>query len=374
MNLLNVIDSDCNILLRNNELFNKKLYFTEPNFGYEIISISLQEVKNITDFKSNIELYRKIFPTTYIRIYTNKEYDNETFINEYKDKEYMQIIKYNYSLFGKKYINNLIKYEPLFNFEESLNIIFVQILDPNTDKINISGYDKFKNNETKFYFVTSSSHYLSNNLYSLKDFSLTWCRINDYGIMTKLKFPCFIYSGYIKMLSNTINKDNEFTINDVTQMYYEYYKIYENNNIKDKYQELLLYVLINYISLANIDFSYYYIPNYTRLLLHLKNKKCNKIKFFLKNILKEDYNDKENTNNNYFKLFNILKKHKDKKYIKYVNNLIYFCVKQLEHDSYNEFCMTKDFPESIVRTLYISLIPKDYVISDQKTLYSFDAL
>ena len=364
MNLLEINDTDCNILLQNKDLFNKKNYFEEPNSAYKIISISLQEVNNIDEFKNIIDTYLAIFSDTYIRIYTNKECKNtsiDTFIEEFKNKKYIQIVEYEYILLGKQYINHLIKYEPLFNFEEVTNINFVQILDPNTQKINVKGYEKFIESDTNFYFSTSNSNYLNKNLYSFKDFSPTWCRINPYGIMSKVKFPCYIYNNFVKMLSNTINKDNQFTINDVTQMYYEYFEIYKNNEIKGKYEEIMLYVLMNYISLFKINYSYYFIPNFTSFLTHLKNNKCSNMKTILKNILKKDYDENKNIKNNYYKLFNELKSYKNKNFFNYSNNLMVFVKLQFENDMLKEFCMNEDYAKSILIPLYISFKPKDFI-------------
>ena len=374
MNLLEIEDKDCNILLQNKELFNKKYYFTEPNNGYEILSFSLQEVKSIDDFKKNIENYIILFPNTYIRIYTNKEYNNDKFIDEYKNKPFMQIIEYEYILLGKQYINKLIKYEPLFNFEELTNVTFVQIIDPNTNKINITGYEKFKSSDTNFYFITSNNNYLNKNLYSFKNFSLTWCRINSYGIMSKFKFPCYIYNNYIKMLSNTINKDDQFTVNDITQAYYEYFEIYKNNNINNKYEEILLFVLMNYISLFNINYSYYFVPNFTNFMKHLVDNKCSKMKSILKNIVKNDYNNDKNVKENYNIIFNELKSYKNKHYYHYSNNLMIFVKNQIIHDMLKEYCMNSDYAYSVLIPLYICFKPDNFVLSDDRTLKTFNIL
>ena len=374
MDLLDIKDTDCNRLINNMNLFNKKFYYKEPDSIYEIISISLQEVKDINEFKQIIDVYRVLFPNTYIRIYTNKKYDQQEFINEYKNKKFMQIIEYDYILFGKKYINSLIKYEPLFNFEEGINIKFVYIPNPNNSKININGYNKFKESNTDFYFITTNNNYLSNSLYSYKDFSLTWCRINNFGIMSKIKFPCFIYNNYIEMLSNTLHIDDQFTVNNITQMYNEYLEIQKNNDVKDKYDEILLYVLINYITLLKINFSYYYLPYYSNILTFLKKNKCPKLKSIIKCILQNNYEEEKDTKENLDIAYQTFRNHDNKNYFKYVNNFIFFAKKQLENDTYEDFCLTKDFVTSILMTLYISLKPKKFIISDERTLYSFAIL
>ncbi len=376
MNLIDIEDTKCNFLLNNKDLFNKKYYFEEPNKTYSILSISLQEVDNIDVFKKNIETYKNVFPNFYIRIYTNKEYDNKLFIDEYKNKEYIQIIEYEYVLFGKKYINNLIKYEPLFNFEQVINVNFVYVIDPNSTYINKNICDVFLLNESSFYFATSNSAFLNKHLYGFKDLSQTWCRIYKYGIMSKIKLPCYIYNDYLCMLSNLLNKNdanqNQFKTNSVMEFYDNLYEIYQKNKIKEKYEDILLFVVMNYLSTFNINFSYSYTINFSYLLYYMKNKQTKYFKNAMKFILKKDYNDKKNVNDNYSMLYNVVKNQQDKNYGNYVYSFIIFIKQQVENDFLNDYGLNYDFARAVIMPLYIGLKSREFVNRDDRILYTYD--
>lgn len=461
---MNLIDDYINnkndksyMFLSNNNLFIKKKLYIEPTNPYGIISITLFQLeksyKNNDNYynglKNIIHDFKKYFPTMYIRLYidetvlspkfknnkTNEYIKNKwiPFINQIKKLDFVQIIIFDYKLFQRYYVKNniskysfgheglfgtILRFEPLFNFEENKNLRIVYVTDIDLGKTfftkRYEGYKKFLLSNSEFYFKCLSSSYLNPRFYVLKDYTTTWCRITASMIISKIKLPCQLYTDFIKILANKINIPRDPTYQPFTEsklmiLYSEQIDRFLQSDVRREktagyktiieygIDELLMTIVLEWLVQSNKKLAYYYIPEFSRVLWNYSNKYIdlntqiqthksstfictNNFKFICTYILGKYYNNNISLKKNYkyideifYKEENISSINTSDLYKYCTNKFLLLCKKMLETNTYAKYGFNKDEVEAILRIIYLSpkIEPILYIKNDDRIYYTF---
>lgn len=301
----------------------------------------------------------------------------------------------------------LIRFEPLFNFKENKNINIVYVSDIDLGKgfftKRYEGFKKFKRSSCDFYFKCASSMYVKPRFYVLKDSINTWCRITASMIVSKIKLPSVLYTDFIKTLCNRLNNKNIYSPSKLMKMYDKQIDLFLSNEAEKSktagydtiveygIDELFMTSVLGWIVESKVKFAYYYNIEFSRVLWNYyngfkkgeKDKIENNFKYILSKILGKYYNNKKNVDDNYDvidKLFyyfeNKVDYKKDEKFNYCVNNFILLCKELLQNNTFENYGLTKDDCEAILRIIYISqdIEPIDYKQADDRIYYTFKLL
>lgn len=331
-----------------------KKYYNEPDYSYNIISVSLFKLQKsykifnkyydgLIILDKNFETY---FPGFFLRIYFDnsiiKQDYNNKIINEeiitywkpllenLKNKKYIQLIKFkcqdfmelndvcHFGVFG-----TLVRLIPLFKYpNNNTKIVFILDIDLVIETFQSlkTIFEKFIQSESKFHFktrycYTTQIRFLEDKFF---DDNNIWQGVMAGCIISKIKFPINIFIEFLDCALNQ-NKPNCESLNLFFQKNSE--KINKKGNIQSNFsygidEIFTTYYLFKYIIKNKILFSYTII---TDLIIPIHNmairnnffKKYNiNFKILFKKILGKYYDNNISVHDNYKYLDKILYKAK----------------------------------------------------------------
>jgi hypothetical protein len=326
-----------------------KKFYTEPSNEYNIFSTVIfrtyesghrQSLYYYNKLLSLIEHFNVMFPTFYLRIYydksivTHKNVDNEEhkkenveywrpLIKELKNEKKIQLIRFDcddYKTENKSFhrgtFGTLIRFIPIFDYDENKNIKFVFIYDVDIDYFTqtTAKYSiKFvKKNNLNFFFRTNHCLFSDSNHYSLyNDLKNTWLRMYANIIVDNIKLPKIIFNNFFKMID-----DKQY---DVYLSRFINYNIIKKKSSEQIFSygidEILCMYILDYIIENNIKSGYFTSNNVYRPIQkyvfrneHFKNTSKNNIyKEILQNLLMDEYDETKSIIHNYKKYNDAMK-------------------------------------------------------------------